>query len=173
MCSRAQRYKIWSLLTALSLLCFTSCSGSKKASEEKLKERCLKLASSSYPEATLQRLERSFFSDKQARGLLKLKDLELGSYREVNSSATMGTYELLFYFVNPRDEVVMLHNGPKTGGISLDQPNHISYQGVCQIKWSHFKGSAFLERFELKALSPKLVKHNIKNSKLKDKARVL
>ena len=159
-------------LCLLCLFCLSGCKKSKKATEDNLNQLCLELARESYPNQELARLEQRFFSDKQSRGILKHEDLLLGSYREVESSATLGVYELLYYMVNAQDQVILLHNGPKTGGISLDQPNHISYVGECAIKWSHFKGSPLIKSFKLQALSPDRVAQRIKKSKLKDRAKL-
>jgi len=157
---------------SLCFLCFSGCTKSKKATEDNLNQLCLQIAKESYPSQELARLEQRFFSDKQSRGILKHEELLLGSYREVESSATLGVYELLYYMVNAQDQVVLLHNGPKTGGISLDQPNHISYVGECTIKWSHFKGSPLIKSFKLQAISPDLVAQKIKRSSLKDRAQM-
>lgn len=156
----------------LSFMTLIGCKKTQKANEETLTKLCLSLAQESYPRQALTYLEQRFFTDKKARGLLKHEDLLLGSYREVESSATMGVYELIYYMVDSRDQVVLLHNGPKTGGISLEHPNHISYVGECVVKWSHFKGSPLIKSFKLHPLSPDQVSRKIKKSKLKDRARM-
>ena len=166
------KHLVYTLILCLPLSLLSGCKKSRTASEESLTKLCLELAQNRYPKAALKHIEQRFFSDKKARGLIKLSDLTLGSYREVESSATLGVYELLFYFVNAQDEVTVLHNGPKTGGISLDQPNHISYVGACEIKWSHFKGSPLIKKFKLQPLRPDLIEQKIAKSKLKDRARM-
>lgn len=171
---QAQRPLVFliSTLTCMGLLLLSGCKKSQKANEETLTKLCMDTAQSSYSSSTLAHMEQKFFTDKKARGILKLSDLLLGSYREVESSATLGVYELLFYMVDSKDDVVLLHNGPNTGGISLENPNHVSYQGVCEVKWSHFKGSPLIKKFKLQALSPDQIAQKIQKSKLKDRAKM-
>jgi hypothetical protein len=133
------------------LLWVTGCKQSKKANQESLTPFCLKLAKERYSERDLGRLESSFYTDKRARGQLKHSDLKLTSYREVDSSATLGTYELVFDFMKGK-EPLTLHNTSETGGFSLKGPNHVTFRGVCEVKWSYFKKSAFQKSFEFKAI---------------------
>jgi hypothetical protein len=142
---------IAALLTTLALT--ASCTKSERANEVTLSKVCMAAAKDTILNSTLQRLEMTFFADKRSRGLLAIDKLKLKSMREVSSSATLGTYELVFDFTDQKGDVLVLRNDDATGGVSLDGPNQVMFRGVCEVQWSHFKGRPFQKSFDIKAVS--------------------
>ena len=138
---------------ALTLALTASCTKSERANEVTLSKVCMKAAKDTILPSTLQRLEMTFFADKRARGLLAIDKIKMKSMREVSSSATLGTYELIFEFTDQKGAVLVLRNDDATGGVALDGPNQVMFRGVCEVQWSHFKGRPFQKSFSVNAVS--------------------
>ena len=139
------------LATTLTLM--SACTKSERANEVTLSKVCMEAAKATILPSTLQRLEMTFFADKRSRGLLAIDKIKMKNMREVSSSATLGTYELIFEFTDQQGAVLVLRNDDSTGGVSLDGPNQVMFKGVCEVQWSHFKGRPFQKSFSVKAVS--------------------
>ena len=97
---------------------------------------------------------------------LNLNALTLSSFREVEASATLGTYELIFDFVDQAGEPIVFHNNSETGGVKLEGLNHVVFRGSCEVSWSFFKRNAFQRSFKINALSHERFKQLIKKEKI-------
>lgn len=141
------------LLTLCGASLLVGCGKSDKANEVTLSKVCTQAAKDTIAPSTLARLEMNFFADKRSRGQLKIDHIKLKSMREVSSSATLGSYEMIFEFTDGRGDVLVLRNDDSTGGISLDGPNQLMVKGVCEVQWSHFKGRPFQKSFSIQPVS--------------------
>ena len=113
----------------------------EKATQKSLNKLCLKDLKKYFQFYPLERLEHKFFTDHRGRNILKWEHIKLKSYKELDASATLSTYQLLYQFQNAQGQRIDLHNTPKTGGVSLSKPNHATYELECKIFWNSFKGT--------------------------------
>jgi hypothetical protein len=166
--SRSPKLSVATL--GVMLMCgVVGCKKTAKADESTLTPLCLEVARSTYTPQHLAQLERAFFTDRRSRELLNLNALTLSSFREVEASATLGTYELIFDFVDQKGEPIVFHNNSETGGVKLEGLNHVVFRGSCEISWSFFKRNAFQRSFKISALSHERFKQVIQKDKVQKK----
>ena len=112
----------------------------EKATQKSLNKLCTQDLKKYFQFYPLERLEHKFFTDHRSRNILQWDQVQLKQFKELEASATLSTYQLLYQFKDSQGQRVDLHNTPKTGGVSLSKPNHATYELECKIFWNSFKG---------------------------------
>jgi hypothetical protein len=70
----------------------------EKATQKSLNTLCLKDLEKYFQSYPLERLEHKFFTDHRTRNILKWEQVQLKKFKELDASATLSTYQLLYHF---------------------------------------------------------------------------
>lgn len=97
----------------------------------------------------LSRLERRFFKDGKARGILKAEQLSPKGFAEGVSSATASSFIQEFVFIDQKGQKVRLIRNSSNGGIEINGPNIVSPLIQCKVIWGLFKGKVMKESLKV------------------------
>ena len=145
-----------SLMMSVSIFMLTQGCSKKKADQPTIEKYCHEKILDTIKKRPLSRVERSFFKDGKARGILKAEQLSPLDFAEGRSSATAVSYVQEFSFVDDKGRTVKLIRDEKNGGIDVKGGNIVTPRIQCTVTWGLFKGEVM--RDQLKVIMVKLDK---------------
>ena len=143
----ARSFKFSLLLTAFTL--FGSACSKTKPSQAVIEKHCHDKILARLKKRPLTQVERGFFKDGKARGILKPDQLSPKAFAEGNSSATALSYTQEFIFVDQKGQPIKLIRDSKNGGIDINGGNIVTPHIQCNVIWGLFKGKVMKDSIKV------------------------